>query len=139
MLVSQTGQRGRGKLLSFQVSWFEKCTWLHYGPEVKDILCFYCMTTSVKDVSSLAKKRDDAFCSVGFTNWKNAISRFKVHERSGAHIHAVNQLKHIKSMPFIARISVQKATEQVNARVALMALLLHRSVSRETRYCCSWS
>ena len=80
------------------------------------------MTASVKDVLSLATKRDDAFCSMGFTNWKNAISRFKVHERSRAHMHAVNQLQQMKSMPVNAQISAQKATEQANARVALMAL-----------------
>lgn len=121
-VLSKTANRGNEKKLSFQVSWFTKHTWLHFCPNVKGMLCFYCMKASQKDALSLATKRDDAFCSVGFTNWKNAIERFKVHELSQAHMHAVSQLQQMKAMPVDAQISVQKATEQAKSRVALTAL-----------------
>ena len=121
-MLSNTAKRSKDKILSFQVSWFQKHSWLHYCPEVKGVLCFYCMKASAKDVLSLATKRDDAFSSVGFRNWKNAIERFTIHERSQAHLHAVNQLQQMKAKPVDAQICTQKATEQANARVALMAL-----------------
>ena len=123
-LLTKTHKRDEKKL-SFQVSWFNKFNWLHYCPDLKGVLCFYCMTASEKDVLSLVAKRDDAFCSVGFSNWKNAIERFKIHELhelSAAHAHAFSQLQQMKAMPVDVQLSAQKANEQASSRVALMAL-----------------
>ena len=74
------------KKLSFQISWYQQFPWLHYCPQRKGVLCFSCMKASEKNLLSLVTKRDDAFSSIGFTNWKNAIQRFKIHEQSTAHV-----------------------------------------------------
>jgi hypothetical protein len=121
-VLSKTAKRENEKKISFQVSWFQRFSWLHYCPGRKGVLCFHCMTATEKDVLSLVMKRDEAFCTVGFRNWKNAIERFQVHELSAAHIHAVNQLQQMKGTPVDAQISAQKANEQRSARVALLSL-----------------
>lgn len=110
------------KRLSFQVSWFKQFPWLHYCSARKAILCFHCMTACEKQLLTLVTKRDDAFSSVGYTNWKHAKERFKIHERSAAHVHSVMQLQQIKGTAVNAQISAQKASEQATARVALHAL-----------------
>jgi hypothetical protein len=121
-VLSQKGKHGKDKILSFQVSWFQKRSWLHYSPDKKGVLCFYCMTANARNAMSLSTKRDDAFCTVSFTNWKHALERFIIHELSQTHAHAVSQVQQMKSAPVNAQISGQKAAEQANTRIALLAM-----------------
>nr|XP_023695120.1 zinc finger and BTB domain-containing protein 10-like [Paramormyrops kingsleyae] len=71
--------------LSFQTQWYQKFPWLHVSPDVEGVLCFYCSKAFDSGTSSLAKNADSAFISSGFKNWKKALERFTVHERSDSH------------------------------------------------------
>lgn len=68
--------------LSFQTQWYQKSPWLHVSPGVEGVLCFYCSKAFNSETSPLAKNADSAFISSGFKNWKKALERFTVHERS---------------------------------------------------------
>lgn len=41
-------------------------TWLHYNPQVKEVLCFYCNKVFTDNRSSFGKKVDAAFVAEGF-------------------------------------------------------------------------
>ena len=73
-----------GKNLSFMGSWYQKFPWIHYCPERKAALCFYCAKAH-----QLGKGRSDhqeaAFTSVGMKNWKKALQKFQKHSRSQQH------------------------------------------------------
>lgn len=55
------------------------------SPGVEGVLCFYCSKAFYSETSPLAKNADSAFISSGFKNWKKALERFTVHERSDSH------------------------------------------------------
>ena len=57
---------------------FKMFLWLHYNESTDLAFCFDCMTTAEKHFS----KRDEAFITRGYTNWKNATSAFNKHEDS---------------------------------------------------------
>lgn len=78
-------QQLASKTLSFQDRWYKNHTWLHYCPDVRGILCFYCMKAFRNQTSPLAKSVDQSFVSTGFQNWKKAIETFKAHEMSQEH------------------------------------------------------
>ena len=33
----------------------------------------------------VTKNKDEAFCKVGFTNWKKALEKFEKHQNTGSH------------------------------------------------------
>lgn len=77
------------KTLHFQDKWYKLHPWLHYNECVTGILCFYCVKTYTIEKSSLSKRAELAYSLNGFTNWKHATARFKNHELSQSHQHAV--------------------------------------------------
>jgi len=70
----------------------------------------------------LATKSEDTFVSKGFYNWKHAIEKFKGHEKSASHAHAVNQLAQRRALSVEAQISTKKAKDQQDCRIALVKL-----------------
>ena len=60
--------------------------------------CFTCVKASkLENVKICASRRDNAFLSRGFSNWKDACGdktgRFPVHKRSQQHEYSVGLLK----------------------------------------------
>ena len=114
------------RTLTFQTSWFQSFPWLHC-PTAQEtavgVLCFFCAKAAKLNLSGLATKQDDAFVSRGFCMWKRATEKFRAHEKSAAHLHAVSQLAQHKAPTVAGQISSQKNKDQSNCRVALLKLL----------------
>jgi hypothetical protein len=85
--------RMKTRVLHFQRGWFQKYKWLHYVPSLQGVPCFTCAKADRLHLVDLANKRDPAFITNGFRNWKKALERFRSHESSQCHnfsyMHAV--------------------------------------------------
>ena len=64
--------------------WFIKHPWLHYESKNDQVFCYYCIK-AVKEKKNSSSKMDSAFVSSGFTNWKRATDKFKLHENAKSH------------------------------------------------------
>ena len=72
----------------------------------------------------MAKCKDDAFISKGFTNWRKGAERFNVHANSSTHKIATSNLQnHITNNKIDIRIDNQLKTEQEQARHVLLKLI----------------
>ena len=69
----------KGEKRAFNASWFQKWPWLDYNESNDSVLCFYCSKADEKNLlpSGLYSKRDLAFVSKGYINWKDACAAFK--------------------------------------------------------------
>ena len=76
---------------SFQPSCFQKWSWLNYKEASDSVICLYCSHAFDNKllIDALYKKRENAYLTTGFTNWKDATTSFKVHEQSQYHVDAV--------------------------------------------------
>ena len=76
---------------SFQPSWFQKWSWLDYREASDSVICLYCWHAFDNKLltDTLYKKRENAYLTTGFTNWKDATTSFKAHEQSQYHVDAV--------------------------------------------------
>ena len=54
-----------------------------------EVYCHYCKLASVLNLRVMSTKAASAFSVDGFCNWKNAVEKFKEHEKSQAHRDAV--------------------------------------------------
>ena len=93
IIVPQVMKNGK-RILRFQSQWFEKYSWLHYSVEKQAVLCFYCAKAEALQLTELAKKRESAFTTDGFRNWKKAHEKFDSHANSSSHIYSLSQLSH---------------------------------------------
>ncbi|XP_067213479.1 zinc finger MYM-type protein 1-like [Linepithema humile] len=102
--------------------WTKEFSWLNLNVDRKAI-CIICtqaidlkLTLPFNTQSMNAK---EAFVTKGYSNWKNAASRFKNHEKSDFHLSAVIGLNNLKKPTVIQHMSSAKQTEMVEAREAL--------------------
>ena len=70
---------------SFVPTWFQLFRWLHYVEENYSVLCFFCAPQNTRGYLRTSTKKEMAFIKGGFSNWKNAIERFKEHQTSNCH------------------------------------------------------
>lgn len=115
--------KGKKKVLHFQCSWFQRFPWLHYSPEVKAAMCFYCAKAHSMSLLSLCTQNETTFIETGFTKWKHALEVFAGHQKSACHSHAVSQLSQMKAASVISQLSAQKQAEQENARKCLVKVV----------------
>jgi len=76
---------------SFQASWFDNKSWLHYDESQDLAFCHLCMTASSEGKLS-NNCTEKTFISKGFCNWKDALPTFKKHENSNCHKEATERL-----------------------------------------------
>ena len=74
---------------SFQAEWCAKYDWLHYDRVADAAFCHLCMTAEHEKRFLASTKRDPAFISRGYTNWKDATTAFSAHLASCCHKQAV--------------------------------------------------
>lgn len=84
------------KQLRFQPCWFKQYQWLHYEESLQGVVCFSCAKAHSGGLLDLAKCAETTFISTGFTNWKGALDKFKLHEKSITHRHSVSQLSQLR-------------------------------------------
>ena len=81
---------------AFCSSWYSKYPWLHYQVGTDSVFCYYCMIADKRGLP-MTKNKDDAFCKVGFTNWKKALEKFEKHQNTASHHEAVDLVVKIPS------------------------------------------
>ncbi|KAK0144413.1 hypothetical protein N1851_017197 [Merluccius polli] len=106
------------RTLSFQERWYKDFPWLHYDAVQKGVLCFYCMRVYQDKPTPFAVKSEPAFITSGFKNWKKAIEKFKAHESSHTHCHAVSVTAQ-ENHPVNAQLSSALANTQSDNRHCL--------------------
>lgn len=79
----------QGATRTFRAEWCEKFDWLHYDAPADAAFCHVCMCAELEKKFLASTKRDVAFISNGFTNWKEATIAFKKHLSSACHREAV--------------------------------------------------
>ena len=77
---------------SFQSSWFDKWSWLHYLEDQDIVLCFTCARAHAENKLQWSSNADFAFVKKGFSNWKDATGKFGIHAASKCHKEAVLKL-----------------------------------------------
>ena len=100
------------QLRAFQHSWFERFTWLHYCESSDSVLCYYCSKMPMNGCT----KKDEAFVSKGFRNWKKALEKFKEHEISDCHRTANDEISIQKQGHDIAESLVSDHEKQKEYR-----------------------
>ena len=70
---------------SFRAEWCQKYSWLHYDVSTDAASCYACMKAERENKYKSSTKRDPAFISKGFTNWKDATVAFSKHLKSECH------------------------------------------------------
>ncbi|CAF1121582.1 unnamed protein product [Brachionus calyciflorus] len=94
--------------LTFRIEWYRDFKWLEYDVLKDRAFCFYCKKFNAKGA------KNDCFVTIGFQTWKNALNRFKEHERTYVHQHSsflFNQA--IKKMPSCASLINNQHTTEV--------------------------
>ena len=69
----------------FQNSWFHKWQWLNYNVAQDAVHCFMCCKALKDGGAKITGLAEDSFLVNGFTNWKDATTKFAKHESSDFH------------------------------------------------------
>ncbi len=106
---------------SFQPSWFNKFSWLHYDVTLDSAYCFTCCKAFKQGKVRLTGVAESAFTINGFTNWKDATKAFTKHGASSLHMQAVDSLK--SEVDVGEMLSSQHAKEKRDHRDYLFQVL----------------
>ncbi|KAJ8050048.1 hypothetical protein HOLleu_03089 [Holothuria leucospilota] len=125
--------------VNFQYKWFQMWPWLHYSESLKGVLCFTCSSAYQQGLLDLANKKEDAFISTGFNNWKKVtglgkhkLGRFQEHEMSETHRFAAVQLKAQKQAAVVAQVAEHKCKQQeLNRRMLVKVFTSVRYLARQ--------
>ena len=71
---------GSSSSQSFQSEWPKQFTWFHYCEFTDSAFCWHCMQAATSNQLK-SSKRDQAFISCGYRNWKNATTAFRKHKK----------------------------------------------------------
>lgn len=62
-------------------SWFKTYKWRHYVTKNAAVICHICANQEFRDNLRSETKKDPAFFSKGYSNWKKAIEKFEGHQK----------------------------------------------------------
>lgn len=111
------GQSGKGR--SFQKSWLIKYTWLEYEASTDKVFCKTCKEADAKNLLQFSSKKEDAFISIGFSNWKKALEKFRLHENTFTHKEGVLKINSITNRSVASQLNEQLDSDMKKARLAL--------------------
>ena len=77
---------------SFQKQWFDSFKWLHYDENQDVAYCHICCLAESQNKLLSATCKEPTFIKKGFCNWKDAVKKFKSHEKSSCHQVAVEKV-----------------------------------------------
>ncbi|XP_078022036.1 uncharacterized protein LOC144461936 isoform X1 [Epinephelus lanceolatus] len=106
------------RTLTFQKAWYEK--YVSMGTE--GVLCFHCSKYFKTGKPAQAKSIDPAFVSTGFQNWKKALEKFSMHEKSEGHKVAVTTAAY-ETRPVTTQLSSAVSTQQAENRASLLKII----------------
>ena len=87
------GLKRRTQAVRFQKKWFDSYPWLHYQPSLQGVLCWTCIKAEGMRLLRSNSKKDPAFLSKGFRNWKKATETYEGHQVSDTHRTAAVKLQ----------------------------------------------
>ena len=99
---------------SCQPKWFVEFPWLHYDLASDSVLCFKCMKSEENSYLLAERKKEQAFISLGFSNWKKARKRFAKHQGTLCHKASVTYEETVQksgNCPEMINSSVKKEHE----------------------------
>lgn len=77
---------------AFNPKWFDQFKFLHYQEDSDSVVCHTCVIANKRNLLHIDTKKEKAFIETGFTNWKKAIEKFRLHATSATHLHATEVL-----------------------------------------------
>lgn len=123
----------KGEKRSFKVAWFDSWKWIDYHEVSDSVTCYYCSRASTQKLltKGLYGKREEAFLSNGFTNWKDACASFRRHEMSKYHLDAVQVLA--KPQRDVGEMLSQGLSQQkkLNSRMLLVIVQTLQFLTRQ--------
>ena len=78
---------------SFRAEWCQQFDWLHYNRASDAAFSYICMQAENERKFLGSTKRDQAFITKGFTNWRDATKAFKKHVTTSCHSEAILTFK----------------------------------------------
>ncbi|KAL2101376.1 hypothetical protein ACEWY4_003137 [Coilia grayii] len=112
----------KDRTLSFQKTWYEKYPWLHVSPGIEGVLCFQCAKYYKSGIPAQAKSIDQAFVTSGYKNWRRALEKFSIHEKSAGHKMAVTTAAYERN-PVSAQLSSAVSAQQAENRESLLKII----------------
>ena len=94
----------------FQPKWKQLYPWIAYNFNKDLVLCSYYAEAEKRNYFGLSTKREPAFISKRFSNWKKALEKFQILEGSDCH----NEVKQMK----ILAATTEPIDEQCNSKLA---------------------
>ena len=70
---------------SCQSQWFEDHQWLHYDVGRDSLFCYVCQNSDDQSQLQAERRKETAFISTGFNNWKKALEKIKKYQNSLCH------------------------------------------------------
>ena len=107
----------------FRPVWFDTFKWLHCMETSDSVTCHYCTSAIEQRKITFSKCQEDAFIKdPGYSNWKEASTRFAKHEKSNFHKEAV--LKLMPSMRPIDELMYNAIVKSKQENKAMLMKLL---------------
>lgn len=120
LLIENKTGRPKPKKRSFQKSWISTYSWIEWDSQNEKVFCQTCKKAEAGGLLTFSSKKEDAFTSVGFSNWKNALDRFKAHEHSQSHKESVMKVLSKQNVGIMLDDQLDK--DMKVARTAMMCI-----------------
>ena len=104
----------------FTATWYKSFSCIHFRRSSLNIYCFYCRAASNVHCTIMSSRVDTAFTTFGFSNWKNAMSKFQEHKRSQARKDALTAYVASRSVPVSAQLQREHNKIQGQHRRSLL-------------------
>ena len=112
------GNKSETRLVN--VDWFDDFKWLSLCTTRKKLFCYYCVQCLEKGTLTFTKKKERAFITEGYGNWKKAVERFRRHEKSECHREAAIKFSAMHHPTISVQLSSQLASDQAFHRRMLV-------------------
>jgi len=100
---------------SFHKNWYEQFTKLEYSPKNDCAFCFPCRV--FKNSSGInVGQSDTTFSKNGFSNWKMASQKFKLHQTSRSHLNSVTSMTDFINSKSIDLLLMEENKKLLNER-----------------------
>lgn len=100
---------------SFHKNWYDQFTWLEYSPKNDCAFCFPCRV--FKNSSRInVRQSDNTFSQNGFSNWKMASQKFKLHQTSKSHLNSSTSMTHFLNSKSIDLLLMEENKKLLNER-----------------------
>ncbi|KAJ8890379.1 hypothetical protein PR048_009887 [Dryococelus australis] len=96
--------------------------WVEWDDSSDELFCKTCKEAKANGLLKFSTKKDDTFISVGFSNWKKALEKCRLHEETEIHKESLLKLASSSKQSVAIQLNYQLNKDMENARSALMAI-----------------